>query len=265
MVGNPSNRKVARAARTSSGRRRNASAPIGWYTTLTIICVLGASLVFFSRQDRLDATNPGSTPPLAPVVDAQGNVSRPGDNWLEAYGVYLCDKFAPAINSTNNPYGISTQNDGIIHVSPFEKKYAGHNAQVNLFAKAVDLKVSRTSVQLPNDPKVWKAGEKCGDKNGKFVVKEWTDAKNPETGKEVKSDPDRLLLKNNAAVVFAYIPEDKDVKDIPAPDSVKQLDAAAAAIASGNTTSAGAGTTETTAPAAPGTTAPASPATTAAP
>jgi hypothetical protein len=213
---------------------------------LAIIVVLGASLVFFSRQDRLDASNPGSTPPLAPVVDSSGNLTRAGDNWFEAYGVYICDKYVANINNTNNPYGISTDNDGIIHISPFQKKYAGHNSTLNLFNKAIGLKVDRTSVQLPDDPKVWKSGEKCGDKNGKFVVKEWTDAKNNDTGKEIKSDPKRLLLKNNAAVAIAYIPDDKDVKDIPLPDSASHLEEAAA-----KATAADAGTADTTATTAP--------------
>ena len=151
------------------------------------------------------------------------------------------------IRDSNNPYGISTENDGIIHISPFQKKYAGHNANLNLFNKTIGLKVDRTSVQLPNDPKVWKSGEKCGDKDGKFVVKEWTDAKNNDSGKEVKSDPKRLLLKNNAAIAIAYIPDDKDVKDIPLPDSAAHLEEAAAkaAASSGDTGD----TTATTAPA----------------
>lgn len=233
MVGTPSSRKVARAARTSSGRRRNASAPVGWYTTIAIIVIGGIALVTFSRQERLDATNPGSTPPLAP------SVNRAGDNWLEAYGVYVCDKFLPNINSTNNPYGISTNNDGVIHISPFEKKYAGHNATVGRFGKAVDLEVTRTSVQMPGDPKTYKSGEKCGDKDGKFVVKEWTDAKNNDTGTEVKSDPARLLLKDKAAVVFAYVPHDMNVKDIPLPESASKLEAIAAEAAAKNAAQTG--------------------------
>jgi hypothetical protein len=224
MVGTSGNRKVARAARTSSGRRRNASAPIGYYSTLVIIALLGSALVFFSRQERLDESNPGSTPPLAPAVKSDGSLERPGDNWFEAYGVYICDKYVPNIDSPNNPYGINTLNDGVIHISPFEKRYAGHNATLGLFAKAVELKVDRTSVKLPTEDKTWKSGEKCGDKSGKFVVKEWTDAKDNGTGKEVKSDPARLLLKDNAAVAIAYIPDDMKWEDIPLPESASKLE-----------------------------------------
>lgn len=259
MVGSSSNRKVARAARTTGGRRRSANAPIAWYTTLVIICLVGSALVYFSRDQRLDATSPGSTPPLAPVVNSAGDVTRQGDNWLEAYGVYICDKFVPNIDSNNNPYGISTQNDGIIHISPFEKKYAGHNATLGLFAKAVGLDVSRTSVKLPNDSKTWKSGEKCGDKNGKFVVKEWSDAKKSDTGKEVKSDPARLLLKDNAAVTIAYIPEDMKVEDIPLPESASRLDAARAAASGDGTATVESGASGGEAP-APGAETPAPPA-----
>lgn len=250
MVGSSGNRKVARAARTSSGRRRNASAPVGFYSTLVIICILGVALVFFSRKDNVDASNPGSTPPLAPVVDSSGNLSRAGDKWYEAYGVYICDKYVANISSTNNPYGISTDNDGIIHISPFQKKYAGHNSTLGLFGKAVDLKVDRTSVQVPGDPKKYDSGEKCGDKSGKFVVKEWSDAKNKDSGKEIKSDPKRLLLKDNAAVAIAFIPDNMKWEDIPLPDSAAHLDEAKAKDAAAGGASGNPATTDTTAPAA---------------
>jgi hypothetical protein len=256
MVGTSGNRKVARAARTSSGRRRSASAPIGYYSTLVIIAILGSALVFFSRQERLDASNPGSTPPLAPAVKSDGTLERAGDNWFEAFGVYICDKYVPNIDSANNPYGINTQNDGIIHISPFEKRYAGHNATLGLFAKAVDFKVDRTSFKLPTEEKTWKSGEKCGDKNGKFVVKEWTSGKDNATGKEVKSDPARLLLKDGAAIAVAYIPDDMKWEDIPLPDSAAKLEEvkakaqAEAAAPEEGASDAPADPTATTAPAA---------------
>src|SRR4051812_25623960 len=104
MVGTSSNRKVARAARTAGGRRRNANTPVGWYTLIATIVILGVSLIWFSRDQRMSSTDPGSTPPLAPAVAASGSLERPGDNWFEAYGVYLCDKFAPNIDNSNNPY-----------------------------------------------------------------------------------------------------------------------------------------------------------------
>jgi hypothetical protein len=237
MAGISSNKKVARAARTASGRRRNSNSPIGWYSVLAIIVILGVGLVTFSRQERLDASNPGSTPPLAASAD------RPGDHWHEAYGIYICDKYVANIDNAENPYGIYTENDGIIHVTPFEKKYAGHNATIDLFAKAVDLKVDRNSVQPPGDPKVYKAGEKCGDKNGKYVVKEWSDATKADSGQELKSNPRSLKLQDKHAIAFAFVPEDMKVEDIPLPPSASTIEATIAKeAAAGAATDPGAGT-----------------------
>lgn len=268
MVGTSGNRKVARAARTSSGRRRGASTPVGYYSTLAVIALLGIALVWFSRNERLDASNPGHTPPLAPVVAADGTPSRAGDQWFEAYGIYICDKYQAPIDNPNNLFGISTENDGVIHIAPHQKKYAGHNTTLNLFARTVDLEITRTSFKLPNDEKTYKSGEKCGDKDGKFVVKEWSNAKDPASGTEIKSNPKSLLLKDNHAVAIAFIPNDMNWEDIPLPESAAKLEGvaaaakAAAADPSGGQVPAEGQTTDTTA-AAPPVTAPT--ATTAAP
>lgn len=168
----------------------------------------------------------------------------------------MCDKFAPNIDTQNDPYGITTQNDGIIHIHPYEKKYAGTNADLGLFAKAVDMKLDRDSVQLPGDGQTkFGPGTKCGDKEGELVVKEWTNAKDDTTGRIVQADPREIRLKDNAAITIAFVP--KGEQNIPRPptadtlDQVKAADqaaAAAAAAATTTTTPAAADSTATTAP-----------------
>lgn len=223
MAGSPLNKKVTRVARTGGSRRRNFnSTSYGYYALLTAIVLLGSSLVAFSRHERLDANNPGTTPPLAPTPD------RPGDQWFEAYGVYICDKFVPNFNDETDSTGITTKNDGVIHIHPFEKKFAGRNAKVELFAEAVEMKIEQDHIQVPGDAKVYKTGtEKCGDKDAELVVKEWTNAKDDTTGKIVKGNPKNLLLKNNAAVTFAFVP--KGETNIQLPPSAATLDKVAEA------------------------------------
>lgn len=228
MAGNFSSKKVARAARTGGGRRRMpGSTSYGWYALLAVIVITGTVLVGFSRHERLDASNPGSTPPLAP------SPTRAGDNWYQAYGVYICDKFVPPINNDADPYGIATKNDGVIRIHPFERKYAGNNATLGLFGKAVGMKIDRDTLEIPNDPKKYGAGEKCGDKDGELVVKEWENAKDDATGKIVESNPKNLRLRDGGAITIAFMPNGE--KNIPLPpsagtiDQVKAADQAAAA------------------------------------
>ena len=75
-----SSKKVARAARAGgrgarSGQRRSILFP----ATVTIICVLGVSLIIYARaQDEAEALEPGLT-----------------DHWHAAYGINICGTFEP--------------------------------------------------------------------------------------------------------------------------------------------------------------------------
>lgn len=240
MPGNFSSKKVARAARTGGGRRRvPGSTSYGWYALLAVIVLVGTGLVYVSRADRLDASNPGSTPPLAP------SPTRSGDFWYEAYGIYICDKFVPNIDNQADPYGIATKNDGVIHIHPYERKYAGNNATLGLFGKAVGMKIDRDSLEIPNDPKKYGSSEKCGDKPGELVLKEWENAKDESSGKIIESNPKNLKLRNNAAVTIAFVPEGE--RNIPMPPSAANLEQVAAAAQAA--LQGGTNTTDTTAPA----------------
>lgn len=227
------NKKVARAARTGGGSIRAGSRPMGYYAALTIIVVLGLLLVGYSRNERLSATSPGGSRPYAPWTDASKQ-PKDGDSWSEAYGVYLCDKFADNIAPGADPYGVTTNNDGVIAIAPKEKKYAGRNMTLGLFAKSTKMKITRDAVQLPGGEE-YKNGRKCGDKTGRVVVREWTKAGDDKTAKEIKSDPTTLLLKDGAALTIAFVPEDKKVEDIPAPASATGLSAKNAGITGGAT------------------------------
>lgn len=224
MAGTFSNRKVARAAR-AGGSRRRSDRPYGFYFTCLLIVILGSVTVWYSIHEKEASTNYGSTPPLAPIPNPndENNPLRPGDHWYEAVGFYTCDKFAPNINNPANPYGLSTNNDGVIHIAPFQRKYAGHNSTLGLFAKAVGLKVSLKGFQLPGDKTSYMPGPSCNGKPGEFIMKEWTNASDPGSSKVIKADPNDVLLEDNHAVVLAWVPQGTDQKDIPLPPSAPNL------------------------------------------
>ncbi len=217
-----SNKKVSRAARTGGSSIRTGSRPVGYYTILAVIVVLGVALITFSRNERLNATSPGRDRPYAPWTNELGQPME-GDSWTEAYGVYLCDKFADGMSPQIDESGLTTNNDGIIHIAPKTKKYAGRNATLGLFAKGAGIAFTRDSVQMPGG-QLHKVGQtNCGDKKGKLVIREWEKAADKSSGKTIKADPNDVLVKDKAAITVAFVPEDTKDEDIPMPASVEKM------------------------------------------
>lgn len=211
--------KVSRIARTGGSGRRRGDSSAGFLTILAVLAVIGVAVVILSRDQRLDATTPNNTPPLEPVQsETDPSKNRPGDRWFEAYGFYLCDKFAPPINSTADKFGIATQNDGVLYIHPYEKRYAGANANLGLFADSFDIKLTEDTLQLPGDDKVYKSGEtKCGDQVGQLVVREWEDPAKSDRAVLIRKGIRDVRVKDKAAVTIAFVPQDKT--DIPLPES----------------------------------------------
>lgn len=156
-----SSKKVARAASTGGGRTTRGARPLGWYAAIVLVVALGVSGIVFSRAERRTELAAGDN--SAPVANT--------DHWHVAYGVYLCDKFAPPITDETDPKGIHTHSDGIVHVHPFVRSSAGKNAKLAVFADAAKFTLTDTEIKLPGG-KSFKEGEtKCGGKDAIVQVK----------------------------------------------------------------------------------------------
>jgi hypothetical protein len=200
-----SNKKVARAASTGGGRTSRGRRPWLWYLTLAAFVALGTWLIVDSR-DAYIAAQVEQTPP------------RLSDHWHMAYGIYVCDDFIPALTDKNNDkVGIHSHGDGLIHIHPTSKRASGANATLDRFMEEGDADVSQDRIKVPGDE--WKNGDKCGDKKGEVVVREWTSTADEE-GRLVKGDPGEMRLTENGVVTIAFVPEGTD---IPKPPSVSNL------------------------------------------
>lgn len=225
MATGSSSKKVSRAAQAGGAASRSGSRISGVTLIFVLIIVLGVSLIVFSRQERINSTSPGRDRPFAPWMDASGQAQM-GDTWFEAYGVYLCDEFAPNFSpQTDNASGIITNNDGIITISPATKKFSGRNATVGAFATSAGIKLTRNSVQMPEGEEFVGGTTKCGDQNSKFVVKKWSNAKDASTGEIIKADPNDVRLADNAAITIAVVPSGMKDEDIPLPPNAGDIDA----------------------------------------
>lgn len=187
-----SSKKVARAASTGGGRTSRGRTPWLWYATMSVVVVLGVLGVVFSRAD-LDKA--AADPP------AIGK-----DHWHAAYGVSICGSFIPGLNDAQGDrLGIHSHGDGLIHIHPTSANAAGKKAQLGVFMEEVGVKLTSTSIDLP-DADERKDGDKCGGKPGKLQVGVW-ETPDDDTVSIVKGDPNDLRLKQAQVITIAFLAE----------------------------------------------------------
>ena len=237
-----SNKKVARVARTGGGRTARGRGSLLWPGVLTLTVVLGTTLIFVSR-----AQNQASADHLPP---------RRGDHWHAAYGFYICDKFLPPIINQNDPIGIHTHGDGLVHVHPTSVASSGKSATFARFMEAVNGNVSRSEIKLPGQ-KTMKNGMKCGKKPGRVEARTWAPASTGE-GTLVAGNPADVRFTDHELITIAFVPAGTKVPPTPTAGQLNRMSdvAPTATVPSSPTTTAAAGATTTTPPAAT-TTAPA--------
>ena len=195
-----SQKKVARAATTGGGRTTGAKRPMGWYSTMGAVVLLGLFLVGFSRNQELTKGQVATKTP--PRLNA--------DHWHSAFSVYLCDHFAPNLPLFESVDGVHTHGDGVIHIHPYTTKAAGTNATLGFFVHAApgDFKLSSTELKFANDKKDWHNGDKCQGKPGKvkFTV----------NSKLQSIDPSAWRLKNGDLLDVGFVPNDVPLPQNPA-------------------------------------------------
>lgn len=241
-------KKVARAAGTGGGRTSRGRIPWTYYGAIALVIVLGVVGTVVSKDRRTSQVNSAGT--SAPAV---------GTVWNEAIAFYLCGKFAPNVpQAKSDPYGLTTQGDGIIHIDPTTKAAAGKNATLGKWASANGVTLSANTVQLPKG-KRYTAGESCDGGKGQVYAKQFAYPGDP-TGVLVKGSPANIHLQDQLELVVAFVPPSKSAK-IPGPPAkivakLKSLAASSSTTTTVPTTTTTVPGATTTAPAAATTTAP---------
>jgi hypothetical protein len=178
---------------------------MGWYAAIALVVILGVSGIVFSRAERRTELAAGDTsPPVANV-----------DHWHAAYGVYLCDSFAPNLTDERDPKGIHSHGDGIIHIHPFVRSAAGRNATLGVFADATGLDLSDDELKVPGG-KSYKSGDtKCGDKAGVVQVK--------VNDKVITEEVANIKLTDQALITIAFAPKGAELPTPPTADDLSRL------------------------------------------
>lgn len=220
-----SGKKVARAARAGGGLSRRRNGSYGYPTFIAVVVIVGVALIAFSRNQNYASAAPVS----APTKDL--SAPRPdGDHWHTAVGFDICGKFQPNIKQFEDPAGIHTHGDGVIHIHPFslakgKNPFSGKNANLGAymrFVRQAQGKGTVTAQQIKLPGGVSKVnGDKCGGKTAQVQIKTWKKGEPEEGGQLYTGDPEKLLLQDNLLLTVAFVPKgDK----IPQPPSAPQLD-----------------------------------------
>jgi hypothetical protein len=201
-----SSKKVARAASTGGGRTARGARPLVWYAVIGLVVLLGLAGIVFSRAEyrsELAAGADGS----APVANV--------DHWHAAYGIYLCDSFAPKITNERDPKGIHTHADGIIHIHPFVRSAAGNNATLEVFADAVDMTLTDDELEVPGG-KTYESGKtKCGDEAGIVQVK--------VNDRVLTENVAKFKMNDGDLITIAFAPKGAEIPEPPTAGDLARL------------------------------------------
>ena len=203
-----SSKKVARAASTGGGRTSRGRRPVGYYSFIFVVVLLGSLLIVVSRND------------MGNQASAEAPTTK--DHWHQAFGIYICDAYiANPSDEGSDRVGIHTHADGLIHIHPFTNRASGRGAVLSRFTDQIGMELSATKLKAPGQ-KTKENGDKCGDNEGRVRLVEWESAEDTSP-QFVGGDPGDYRLRHLGVVVMAFIAEDAKPESVPMPASIAEL------------------------------------------
>jgi hypothetical protein len=233
-----STKKAAKLAKSGKGKKVRFQGGTLFPVVVTIVIVLGLSLVLYARQSR-------------PSVDASGSPQQ-SDHWHHAYGFYLCDTWFRLEGNAEEQgtddfvqyqrTGIHSHDDGLIHWHPFSSAAVGSNATLGVFLDTYGVELTNDKLTFPEtqrtaletqlaaqDPPredilVWEDGDACtidgSDEDAELKVVVWNNFTDTDDGTTYIADFDNIRLDQDQMVVaIAFVPDDTDISMPPwAPD-----------------------------------------------
>jgi len=229
-----STKKAAKLAKSGSGKKVRFQGGTLFPVVVTLVFVLGLSLVVYARQSQ-------------PSVDASGAPLQ-SDHWHHAYGFYLCDTWYQLEGNAEQQgtedftqysrTGIHSHDDGLIHWHPFSSASVGSNARLGVFLDTYNVDLSNDKLTFPEsqqpalerelaaldppreDVLVWEDGDKCtvdgSEENAELKVVVWNNFTDTDGGITYIADFDNIRLDRDQMVVaIAFVPDDTDVSMPP--------------------------------------------------
>ena len=210
-----SSKKVARAARAggrvSSGQPRGLLFP----SILTLIVVLGVSLIVYARNERSN--------------EDLGGVPQLSDHIHQALAVNICGTEKPVVPEWEpSPIGIHTHGDGVMHIHPFSQLGVGFNATLGRFIESAreegSLEFSLSDTKLEYLGGTFEEGEaECeGVEDPVLRMAYWENVQDAASPPEIITGDfgERRLTTNGAGFTIFYGDPDAE---IPKPSNAPQL------------------------------------------
>lgn len=217
-------RKVRRAAASGGSKSYRASTPIGWYSVLLVICIVGIGLIVYSRNEKLH--------PVAAAKTPTANLVAPttADNWEVGLGVDLCGVMQPSLAPSANAstVGLRTFGKDVINVEPGAvakpAEYEGKLATLGNFAKNyAGFLLTAKSIQLPvGTKKLYRDGDRCGTRPAILEAEVWS-SPTAARGTLVTASPTTIKFADGQMITLAFLPAGES---IPEPASKSALETA---------------------------------------
>jgi hypothetical protein len=218
-------RKVARVAASSGGARARKQRNLLFPVAIALIVAGGLLLVVFARTNNKSASA-NNTPPRASI-----DPSKPSDHWHAAFAIDICGQEQPAVqDGPVDKLGIHTHGDGVIHIHPFVTRAAGKGATLGRFFDQTGMKVTDSSIRMPNK-KIYQEGKTtCNGKPGEVTVSFWKSGL-----KAAGKKPDKVFTsgfsgirfrENYEAFTLAFLPKGSKASAPSSAPNLLQLGAA---------------------------------------
>ncbi len=252
MPRNSISRRVARAAAIGGSRSYRQRTPLGWYSILLVVCVIGLGLIVFSRHEREVASENAST--TTSTTQASTTPPTASDHWQEALSVDLCGTIVNLPKSADLTSGIISDGNGVVDIQParagtLAKQFEGANATIGRFLTSEGVKLTATSLQLPKTmgkhAGSYANGRKCVTKPGKLQVNVWASPSSTSSYAAVPS-PATNFSTNGELFMIAYVANGASVPKPPAAHLVAAFIKSQTTTTTVTTTTIKPGTTTTT-------------------
>ena len=183
----------------------NQSGPALFIGTLAVIAVAGIALVGFIAANRV--SNIG----VAPEASI--------DHWHSAFLVHNCGTDLPPTQTFENPDGIHTHGDSLLHIHPFNPAASGANATLGnyLEASGAEITDSGFTTGFADLPASLSEADGCGGEEAELQLAVW------ENAFDSTAEP-RIITENIADFVFdtagmaltlALVPEGAEIPRPP--------------------------------------------------
>ncbi|MGC8465340.1 MAG: hypothetical protein ACP5O0_05345 [Acidimicrobiales bacterium] len=158
-------RRVARAAASGRNSKARREIPVGFYSTIALLVIVGSLVVGYSRYEKQH--------PPAPT----GPQPRIGQSWTVALGFDYCGTYLPNLTAqaTGANHGLAALANGLVSVAPKTAAVAGTNATLaNFLAGYKGLTVGPSSFRYPvPSAKTYSTAAGCGGKKSQLGIYVW--------------------------------------------------------------------------------------------